>query len=363
MDNPTSYTVETETFTLNNPTHDNYEFVGWMGTDIDGVSKTVTIEKGSTGNRTYTAVWNVEVIIEASGNEVINTYSVSVYDEAGSTLIGTYTESFKVNVGVKYTFKVSGDVTSDTVINSYQILRIKLNDATMFKAYSPVYTGISESTIISKSEITYGTKISFEYLSAYRMTTSVNGYISGLTVTEIDDGNQVVISYTDGYIIAKGTQVNFTVNSTPTSSTVISAFIGFTFVANGTTSTIGVTGGGGIQFVNFTHNTSYTNDSDVGTYAYVISGNTEISSLTVNVVITHTVKIMTSAIPEGESITIESEHGLNKVIDRDTGEVMLYEGIWTVTATTLTLAELQQVFVGYTVTSTNGVITIAVVSD
>ena len=55
--NPTSYTVETNDFTLNNPTRSGYDFLGWHGTDIDNLSTTVTIAKGSTGNRTYTALW------------------------------------------------------------------------------------------------------------------------------------------------------------------------------------------------------------------------------------------------------------------------------------------------------------------
>ena len=56
--NPTSYTVETDTFTLTNPTRDGYTFVGWSGTGLTGTNNTiVTITKGSTGNREYTANW------------------------------------------------------------------------------------------------------------------------------------------------------------------------------------------------------------------------------------------------------------------------------------------------------------------
>ena len=55
-DNPTGYTVETETFTLKNPTRPGYIFSGWSGTGLTGENNlTVTIEKGSTGNRSYTA--------------------------------------------------------------------------------------------------------------------------------------------------------------------------------------------------------------------------------------------------------------------------------------------------------------------
>ncbi|MDD5945119.1 MAG: stalk domain-containing protein [Clostridia bacterium] len=55
-DNPLSYTVETETFTLNNPTKNGYDFTGWSGTGLEGSDNmTVTVEKGSTGNRRYVA--------------------------------------------------------------------------------------------------------------------------------------------------------------------------------------------------------------------------------------------------------------------------------------------------------------------
>ena len=37
-----------------------YEFLGWTGTGIIEPEKTVTIEKGSHGNREYTANWKAE---------------------------------------------------------------------------------------------------------------------------------------------------------------------------------------------------------------------------------------------------------------------------------------------------------------
>jgi len=56
--NLTKYTVETETFSLNNPTKNGYTFRGWSGTDLIGSNNTmVTITKGSYGERTYTANW------------------------------------------------------------------------------------------------------------------------------------------------------------------------------------------------------------------------------------------------------------------------------------------------------------------
>lgn len=55
--NPTSYTVETDTFTLVNPTKEGYTFVGWTQTNAAAALPEVTITKGTVGNREYTAVW------------------------------------------------------------------------------------------------------------------------------------------------------------------------------------------------------------------------------------------------------------------------------------------------------------------
>ena len=55
--NPERYTVETESFTLNNPERTGYTFAGWTGTGLNQPTMTVTVEKGSTGNREYTATW------------------------------------------------------------------------------------------------------------------------------------------------------------------------------------------------------------------------------------------------------------------------------------------------------------------
>ena len=55
--NPTSYNIETASFTLNNPTRQGYTFAGWTGTGLSDVTETVTIATGSTGERSYTAHW------------------------------------------------------------------------------------------------------------------------------------------------------------------------------------------------------------------------------------------------------------------------------------------------------------------
>jgi uncharacterized repeat protein (TIGR02543 family) len=51
------YTEITKTFTLPTPKKDGNTFVGWTGTGLKKVTKSVSIKKGSTGVRRYFAVW------------------------------------------------------------------------------------------------------------------------------------------------------------------------------------------------------------------------------------------------------------------------------------------------------------------
>ena len=56
---PIQYTVESEAFLLPTPVRTGYIFLGWTGEGITEAQKTVEIPQGSTGDRTYTANWQV----------------------------------------------------------------------------------------------------------------------------------------------------------------------------------------------------------------------------------------------------------------------------------------------------------------
>ncbi len=55
--NPSSYTIETPTFTLHNPTREGYTFEGWINGEGQTPMKEVAIETGSTGTRSFIALW------------------------------------------------------------------------------------------------------------------------------------------------------------------------------------------------------------------------------------------------------------------------------------------------------------------
>jgi len=114
--NPTNYTIETATFTLNNPTREGYTFAGWTGSNGTTPQTTVTIEKGSTGDKSYTANWTTEAytvtviqIPEAAG---------SVSGAGSKTYNSTVTLTATADDSAGYTFNgwevVSGGVTLDT---------------------------------------------------------------------------------------------------------------------------------------------------------------------------------------------------------------------------------------------------------
>lgn len=58
-DNPTEYTAETKTFTLNEPTKIGYEFIGWTSSETTVPLMPMTIKQGSTCNKTFTANWSL----------------------------------------------------------------------------------------------------------------------------------------------------------------------------------------------------------------------------------------------------------------------------------------------------------------
>lgn len=81
--NPSEYTIDTDTIILNNPTKIGYTFVGWTGSNGSTAQLNVTIPKGSSGDKEYTANW-------VEGREI----TPQIVKDNASTYIGktvTYT--------------------------------------------------------------------------------------------------------------------------------------------------------------------------------------------------------------------------------------------------------------------------------
>ena len=59
VENPASYTIESDAITLVNPTREGYTFNGWLLDGEGEAQMNVIIDKGSTGNKSYTATWKI----------------------------------------------------------------------------------------------------------------------------------------------------------------------------------------------------------------------------------------------------------------------------------------------------------------
>ena len=77
------YTVEDEEFALPTPTRNGYEFVGWTGEGIIMPQLNVTIPTGSTGDKAYTANWQVieyTITLDTNGGPNVSPIKYTVED-------------------------------------------------------------------------------------------------------------------------------------------------------------------------------------------------------------------------------------------------------------------------------------------
>ena len=348
-------TIAGETFTAtpkDNEGEYSYEFKNW--------SETIT---QVTGDITIIAnfIRLVRISIETVGVDG-NIYGVDVYN-ADSELINEtpYTQAFRLETNKIYTIKVVSNLIADSTNNKYQILRTYIDDTYIFTQDS--IQGDVDKTIFSKTELVDPMTIKIEYLSAYLLKVNLTeNTISEISVTEIDDANNVVIKYSSrkGYIVAEGSELNFKVDATPASKDSVHTFIGFDYILNGTKYTIGVNGGTHVTYKSFTQSNSYPNDTDIGDYYYNVSGDYKITEITVVTVSSRVIDSINTTNMTG-SLTLTSEYGFNKVVDSSTTSLILYDGTWTV-VTDMSLAEVQAIFSGFSVTqnSETKVITIII---
>ena len=121
-DNPTNYTIETETITLKNPTKNNYSFKGWKLNNED----VTEIVKGTCGNLTLTATWVVYGLEEINYNSLKR--SVSINDALNAELFDATcydTDGNEASVNVEYTgiFSAGNEITIKLVASYNHLIR------------------------------------------------------------------------------------------------------------------------------------------------------------------------------------------------------------------------------------------------
>ena len=136
--NPDTYTVETETFTLKNPTRPGYTFTGWSGTGLTGENNlTVTIEKGSTGNRTYTAHWRYN----GSGHSY-SYYTIKATAGSGGSI--SPSGSVSVREGRDQAFTITAD-------KGYAVANVKIDGRSIGAVKSYTFENVRRNHTIEVS--------------------------------------------------------------------------------------------------------------------------------------------------------------------------------------------------------------------
>ena len=163
--NPIEYGIEDDSFTLINPTKTGYTFIGWTGTDLNGLTMSVTIEKGSVGDRSYEANWQANtytITLNSNGGSVANTIINVTYDQkytlpdpewTGHTFCGWYEGNKKVTSGI-WTRTTDLSLTAKWDIVEYKIT-YNMNYGTNSFSNPAMYTVDDEITLVSPTRTGY----------------------------------------------------------------------------------------------------------------------------------------------------------------------------------------------------------------
>ena len=203
-ENTEKYTIETATFTLNNPSKEGYVFAGWTYTGQTTPTATVTIAKGSTGDKAYTANWkklltnaNITVAKIAdqtyTGSEIkpavtVKDGTTDITNQcditfANNKVVGTATVTIKAkNASANYT----GEITTTT----FKITPKTVSKPTItLSGTSFEYTGeaIKPTVTVKDGETTIPAE---EYTVGY--SNNIEAGTATVTITDKEGGNYTV---------------------------------------------------------------------------------------------------------------------------------------------------------------------------
>lgn len=210
-DNPTTYNIESEPITLINPTRENYTFKGWTGTNLSVATPNVTIPTGSTGNRSYTAVWE----------ENTATLTYEMVGPEGESDFGSLTaNSETLNV-------VTGSAVGSTASASYGYRFIGWysdSSCTDLLSSDTNYTP-TKSTSEVWSNKTYYAKFDYGYADL-TITSSCNDADQQFIITVKNEGDTVTGEDIDLTVVLNGTD-SLTVKNLPLGKYMVSETTGW----------------------------------------------------------------------------------------------------------------------------------------
>ncbi|MGN1227790.1 MAG: InlB B-repeat-containing protein, partial [Christensenellales bacterium] len=223
----TSYSIEDNSFTISIvPTKSGYSFTGWRGTNIDTTAKTITINKGSTGDRSYSAVWNIVDYtitynlnsgVFASGG-VVQSYTIETdtFDLMQPMKTG-YTFMGWSGTGLTGSNNMKVQITKGSTGNKEFTANWMANEYLVTFDYSGATGGIDDSTVKVTFDSSYGSlpvpiKYGYNFEGWYSDSNFVNKITSDSIVSIASNHNLyakfVGIQVTVSFVLNGGTMTS-----------------------------------------------------------------------------------------------------------------------------------------------------------
>ncbi|MGE5493851.1 MAG: InlB B-repeat-containing protein, partial [Burkholderiales bacterium] len=224
-DNPTTYTVESPTITLKDPTRTGYRFTGWSPTD--------SIPEGSTGDKTFTANWeaieyNITYIMNGGTNHAENPSKYTVEKLPITLKNPSYTG---------HTFK--GWTPNDTIpVGSTGDKTFTANwDVNIYN----ITTSATNGTITPSRTVSYGDSATIEYKAntGYHLESiaidgvplaDISGYENSYTFTNVDDDHTISVVFAANTYTITTAVINGTISTSQ--SAVAGGNVNVTYSAN-----------------------------------------------------------------------------------------------------------------------------------
>ncbi len=205
--NPATYTIESTAITLNNPTKTGYTFKGWKLNGAGEAMMSVTIAAGSTGNKAYTATWQINqytITFDSNGGSEVDAitqdYNTAVTPPAAPTKTGYTFAGW--NQAVPTTIPAENvTLTAQWTINQYTITFNTGGGSEVAAITQDYNTAVTAPAAPTKTGYTFKgwTPALPTTIPAENVTVTAQWQINQYTITFNTDGGTNVAAITQDY--------------------------------------------------------------------------------------------------------------------------------------------------------------------